>query len=783
MDTENDKIKLAVVPLRGAILLPKNILTLNIGRESSIKIVEKTFKDESTVFLVGQKNYMDEDPTSEGLYNIGIIGKIMQIFKMDKTTVKILVEGLKRAKIINLEKEEGYFQGEVELLKDEPIEVSTAEKEGILRVAIEVIEEYAGINNNISPKTLMDILTCDSIGDMSNLIAGSMYLKTEVKQKILEETNPLERLFYTIKEVNNEINVLKVQKEMVNKVKKNLDDKQKRHILNEQVKIIKTELGDKEDIDDDINSYKEKMKNKKIPKYVKEKLDKELKRLSKASVTSPENTLIRDYIECLLDLPFEEYKLEESSLEAVEDILNKEHYGLEKVKERILEYLAVRTINSKKTMTVLCLLGAPGTGKTSVAKSIAKALNKEYIKISLGGVRDEADIRGHRKTYIGSIPGRIIYALRQVKVNNPVILLDEIDKLNSDYKGDPSSALLEVLDPEQNKEFRDHYLELAFDLSKVMFICTANKVSTIPAALRDRLEIIELSSYTIIEKMKIGIDYLYPKELEAHNLTKEELKISEYMMKEIITSYTKEAGVRELSRLIEKICRKIVKEKVFNKSTENIEITKNNIEKYLKSPKYKNKNLLEKSLVGVVRGLAWTSVGGETLFIEVNIMPGKGTIELTGKLGDVMKESAKIAVSYIRANSKQLGIEKNFYRHKDIHIHVPEGAVPKDGPSAGIAILTGIVSALTDKKVRNDIAMTGEITLRGNVLPIGGLKEKILAGKNEGIKRFIIPQSNDRDYNELPPYIKEGLEIIFAEEISMVLDNALEESEIYHESR
>ena len=686
--------------------------------------------------------------------------------------MRVLVEGINRAEILDFTQTEPYFVVEV---SEKVISINDSRKtevEALKRRIVNTFEEYVKLNGKISADTVLSVMTVEDPGELSDIIVSSIFLKIEQKQEILNEFKPLERLEKLLEILLREIEILDAEKNINTRVRKQMDKMQKEFYLREQIKAIQVELGDKEGVAGEVEEYKEKMEKVSLPEEVKNKVIKELDRLLKMPSGSAEGSVIRTYIDWIFDLPWDIKTEETLDLKNAEEILEKDHYGLEKVKERILEYLAIRKLNNNLKGPILCLVGPPGVGKTSIAKSIARALNRNYVRMSLGGVRDEAEIRGHRRTYVGSMPGRILSALKQAGSKNPLILLDEIDKMSSDFRGDPSSAMLEVLDGEQNFAFRDHYLELPFDLSDVLFLTTANTLETIPRPLLDRMEIIEVSGYTEDEKMNITVKYLIPKQLAAHGLNEKNLKISEDAIRGTINFYTREAGVRNLERKIAAICRKAAKTLV---STEkkSISIKSNTLEKYLGTKKFRYDKVNEMDEIGIATGLAWTPVGGDTLTIEVTLMTGNGKLELTGQLGDVMKESAKAAISFIRSKVEQYNIDKDFYNKLDIHIHVPEGAIPKDGPSAGITLATAMISALTATPVKRNVAMTGEITLRGRVLPIGGLKEKILAAHRAGIDTIIVPFDNKKDIDEIPENVRKMLKFVFVNDMDLVLKTAL----------
>lgn len=773
---KNSSAKFPLIPLRGITVFPNMIASFAIGREKSMDALERAMEEDETVFLVSQKDPKTTEPSRQDLYDMGTISKVKQVLRLPGNITHIIVEGIRRAKMLHIEEEEKCSFADVMELEQEFDGKINADIEAMMRLATDIFEEYTKINAKSNGEPIMQTLGSNKPGQMADAIASGLFLSPEQKQELLEMIDPIARLKKTVELLNHEMSVLRLKKDLEEKVKKRIDQSQKEYFLREQMKVIQEELGDKDGIQADAEQFRTRLSQSGIPKETAETLEKEINRMTKMPLSSPEFNVLRNYIDYILSLPWKQKTKEKFEIKKAEKILNADHYGMEKVKERIIEFLAVRQNTNSLHSPIICLAGPPGVGKTSIAKSIAKALNRHYVRMSLGGVKDEAEIRGHRKTYVGAMPGRIINAMKQAQTINPLMLLDEVDKLSTSYNGDPASALLEVLDTEQNNTFRDHYLEMPYDLSQVLFICTANSLDTIPPALRDRMEIIMLSSYTSEEKKNIAFKHLYPKQLKLHGLKKSQLKISEKGMEELISCYTKEAGVRQLERVIGELCRKAVK-KILLDETKNLSVTADRLESLLGRKKYFYDEMEQKPQVGVVRGLAWTQAGGDTLSIEVNIMEGSGKLELTGNMGDVMKESAKAAVSYIRSRSSQFKLEPDFYKEKDIHIHIPEGAVPKDGPSAGITMATAILSALTECKVKNDVAMTGEITIRGRVLPIGGLKEKILAAKRAGIKSIILPHHNEKDLVEIPKTVKEGLKFVLASEMKDVLDYAIVEGE------
>ncbi|MCD8180557.1 MAG: endopeptidase La [Firmicutes bacterium] len=761
-----------VIPMRGMVLFPHMTLNFDAAREVSVKALEAAAADNSIVFLAAQKDISNENPTFKDIYEIGTIAVIKQVMRMPGGITRVIVRGVSRGIIDEIVSEKPYFRAGIAEYNDAYTQ-NTPLKEAYVRRLKKSYEEYFSQNPKLAAENFIQVMSISNPSELCDTIAAGIELEIETRQNILETFDVYERTELLITAIQNRLEVLKIEQQIAQKVKARLDKNQREYYLREQLRVIQDELGDSDGIKAEVKEYTDKIKKLKTSSDTKNKLLKETDRFAKMPSSSSESYVIRNYLDTVLEMPWNKQTKESFDVKNAENILNEDHYGLEKVKERVLEYLAVRQMTKGKNGTILCFVGPPGVGKTSVAKSIARALGRKYVRISLGGIHDEADIRGHRKTYIGAMEGRIMAAMKEAKVKNPLILLDEIDKMGADYKGDPSAALLEVLDYEQNASFRDHYLEVPFDLSQVLFITTANTLDTVSAPLLDRMEIIELSGYTSNEKFHIAKDYLIKKSAEKCGLESGMISVSDGAVKSIIEHYTREAGVRKLEGQIDKICRKAAKQ-LLESRKKSVKVTEKNLADYLGKERYSFDMMNEHSEIGVARGLAWTSVGGETLSIEVNVMPGTGKVELTGKLGDVMKESAVTAISYIRANSKELGISESFHKTKDIHIHVPEGAVPKDGPSAGITMATALVSALTKNPVRNDIAMTGEITLRGRVLPIGGLKEKSLAAYRAGITDIIIPEKNKPDIDDVPQEIRKNLNFIPVSSMETVLENALQ---------
>lgn len=760
---------LAVLPLRDIVVFPHMIVPLFVGREKSVRALESVMKEDKQILLVAQKNAAQDDPSAEDIYKVGTVSTILQLLKLPDGTVKVLVEGVRRAKITSFKETEAYFEVFAEALDDQPD--ASKEIEALARTVVSQFEQYIKLNKKIAPEVLVSVNQIDDPSKLADTVASHLGLKISDKQELLEIDTTAERLERVFNHMESEIGVLQVEKKIRNRVKRQMEKTQREYYLNEQLKAIQKELGEGEDGKDEAAELEAKIKATKLSKEAREKALAELKKLRSMSPMSAEASVVRNYLEWILAIPWKKRsKIKNDVLEA-EAILNADHYGLEKIKERIVEYLAVQSRSPKLRGAILCLVGPPGVGKTSLGKSIAKATGRNFVRMSLGGVRDEAEIRGHRRTYIGSMPGKVIQGMKKAKTSNPLFLLDEIDKLGADWRGDPSSALLEVLDPEQNATFADHYLEVDYDLSDVMFVTTANSLK-MPQPLLDRMEIIRIPGYTEDEKVQIAKRHLVNKQGEAHGLKADEWSISDEALHELIRTYTREAGVRNLEREIANLARKAVKEIVTAK-VKKVAITKKNLEKYSGVAKFRYGETESEDMVGVVTGLAWTEVGGEILTIESVLLPGKGGIKYTGKLGDVMQESVQAAYSYIRSRATQFGIKPPFFDKRDIHVHVPEGATPKDGPSAGCAMATSIVSAITNIPIRRDIAMTGELTLRGRVLPIGGLKEKLLAALRAGITTVIIPKDNEKDLIEIPDNVKKGLTIIPVSHVDEVIAHAL----------
>lgn len=764
-------MKMPAVALRGMVILPGMVAHFDVSRAKSIKAVEEAMMDEQKIFLVAQKDVEQENPDIEDLFKIGIIAEVKQVIKLQNNIVRILVEGKERAELSAFLENPDYLLAEI-IRFDEEVDDGLPEeaKEAMLRSIQETFGKYVVVNPKMGKELQRQLSEITDLEKLMNQLANSLPVHFEEKQKILDAVSMTERYEVLMALLLKEIEIIAIKNDFQAKVKAHVDKNQKEYLLREQMKVIREELGE-DNTESDADHFMDALGKIKADKEVKEKIKKEIDRFKNISSSSSESAVARGYIETLLELPWNKTSRDNKDLKNAEQILNADHYGLEKVKERMLEFLAVRNLTSKGESPIICLVGPPGTGKTSIARSVAKALDKKYVRISLGGVRDEAEIRGHRRTYVGAMPGRIVNGLRSAGVKNPLMLLDEIDKMSSDYKGDTAAALLEVLDAEQNKKFRDHYVEIPIDLSEVLFIATANSVQDIPRPLLDRMELIEVTSYTENEKLHIAKEHLLAKQMERNGIRPEQLAITDKAMAKIISGYTREAGVRNLERKLGEICRKAARP-LYEGEKEKIKVTEQNLEKFLGKEKYSFDKKNDTDEVGIVRGLAWTSVGGDTLEIEVNIMPGKGEFQLTGQLGDVMKESAQAGISYIRSVSEEYHIPKKFFQENDIHIHIPEGAVPKDGPSAGITMATAMLSAITKTPVRADVAMTGEITLRGRVLPIGGLKEKTLAAKNAGIKTICVPKKNEKDIDEISPEIKKGLKIVFVEQMKDVLDVA-----------
>lgn len=772
METYEEELPL--LPLRGVLVFPYMVIHLDVGREMSIAAIEEAMIQERRIFLVMQKEAQTDEPAVADLYTIGTIAEIKQLLKLPGGTIRVLVEGITRARIIKVISEDPYFKV---LVEDQEHEApQTSEIEALMRNLVHQFEQYVKMSKKIPPETVISVISIEEPSRLADIIASHLNLKLSDKQAMLEAVDVVQRLEELTGILAKEMEILELERKINIRVRKQMEKTQKEYYLREQLKAIQKELGDKDDRAAEIEELREAIDKAKMPKEVREKALKELDRLDKMPPMVAEATVVRNYLDWLLAVPWKKQTKDSLDITQAEEILDEDHYGLEKVKERIIEYLAVRQLTQKIKGPILCLVGPPGVGKTSLAKSIARSIGRNFVRMSLGGVRDEAEIRGHRRTYVGAMPGRIVQAMKQAKTMNPVFLLDEIDKMSMDFRGDPSAALLEVLDPEQNNTFVDHYMEVAVDLSKVMFVTTANTEHTIPRPLLDRMEVIYISGYTELEKMQIALRYLVPRQLKEHGMTPEQLNISENAVRRAIREYTREAGVRNLERQIGTICRKAAVEVIKGKE-EQVKVSMQNLPGILGIPRFRYGMAETFDQVGVATGLAWTMFGGDVLSIEVNVLRGKGGLNLTGKLGDVMKESAQAALSYIRNRSEQLGINMDFYQNSDLHIHVPEGAIPKDGPSAGITMAVALISALTGKPVLRSVAMTGEITLRGRVLPIGGVKEKALAAHRAGIKTIILPKDNEKDLEDIPASVKKKLKFVLAEHMDQVLPVALGDRE------
>lgn len=773
MNNGRDRKKiLPLLPLRGLLVFPYMVLHFDVGRDKSIGALEHSMVENQLILLATQKDAKIDFPAPKDIYKTGTVAKIKQLLKLPGDTIRVLVEGINRAQIIRYIETEPFFKVEVVEIEESGEMEKDSEIEALMRTVVSQFEEYIKLSKKISPEIMISINAIDEPGRLADIIASHLSLKTDVKQEILEAITPKTRLTKLYEIITREIEILQIERKINLRVRKQMEKTQKEYYLREQLKAIQKELGEKDEKTAEVEEYRERIAELKLPEYVEEKALKEVERLEKMPPAVAESAVIRTYLDWILSLPWTNETQDRLDINIAEKILNEDHYALEKVKERILEYLAIRQLVKKMKGPILCLVGPPGVGKTSLAKSVARALERKFVRISLGGVRDEAEIRGHRRTYVGALPGRIIQAMKQAGSKNPVFLLDEIDKMSADFRGDPASALLEVLDPEQNNSFSDHYIELPFDLSKVMFITTANALYNIPRPLLDRMETIYISGYTEEEKVKIAQKYLIPKQLKEHGLKRENLIISEGTVRNIIRYYTREAGVRNLEREIAAICRKSAR-KLLKEKGEQIKVTTRNLNKFLGIPRYRYGEVEKGNEVGVATGMAWTESGGDILAIEVSVMAGKGKLTLTGKLGDVMQESAYAGLSYIRSISDRLNIDEKFYEQNDIHIHVPEGAIPKDGPSAGITMATALASALTGTPVNKNVAMTGEITLRGRVLPVGGIKEKVLAAHRAGIKTIILPKQNKKDLEEIPINIKKKLNFVLVDNMEQVLEKAL----------
>ncbi|MFM1655343.1 endopeptidase La [Brevibacillus sp. B_LB10_24] len=775
MEDASGKREIPLLPLRGLLVYPSMVLHLDVGREKSIKALERAMVDDNKILLATQEEVQVEDPGAAQIFQVGTVARVKQMLKLPNGTIRVLVEGLQRAKIEEFTREDDYFQVLITYLEESPGREN--EVEALMRSVLNHFEQYIKLSKKISPETFSSVSDIEEPGRLADVIASHLPLKMQDKQLILETVDIQERLEILLRILGNERDILELERKIGQRVKKQMEKTQKEYYLREQMKAIQKELGDKEGRAGEVDELLEQLDKSDVPERIRSKIEKELERLEKMPSTSAEGSVIRTYVDTLLALPWTRKTIDNLDIANAEKVLNEDHYGLEKPKERVLEYLAVQKLVNHMRGPILCLVGPPGVGKTSLARSIARALEREFVRISLGGVRDEAEIRGHRRTYVGAMPGRIIQGMKTAGTVNPVFLLDEIDKLASDFRGDPASALLEVLDPNQNDKFSDHYVEETYDLSQVMFITTANTLHTIPRPLLDRMETIYISGYTEVEKLKIMQGYLLPKQMEEHGLGKDKLQVNEEAMLKVVRQYTREAGVRNLNREAANICRKAAK-LIVSGEKKRVVVTPNTVETLLGKPRYRFGLAELEDQVGSVTGLAWTETGGDTLNVEVSVLPGKGKLTLTGQLGDVMKESAQAAFSYIRSRANEWKIDPEFYEKNDIHIHVPEGAIPKDGPSAGITMATALVSALTGIAVRKEVGMTGEITLRGRVLPIGGLKEKALSAHRAGLQEVIIPKENEKDIDDIPESVRKELRFIPVDHLNEVLVHALVKNDL-----
>ena len=769
---EGEYIDLPVIPLRGLAVFPNMVLHFDIGREKSINALEKAMVNNQYIFLTSQLDENTDLPTPEDFYHLGTIGKIKQMLKLPGDSIRVLVEGVSRGRIEEVLFEVPYFKCRIKPIRIEEYDAGDSAVEALMRTVLTSFDEYINLDQNLPPETFASVVSIEEGGRMADVIAAHLDIKLEDKQELLETLDPKERLEKLNEIITKEIEIMKIEQDISTKVKSQINQNQREYYLREQLRAIQEELGGTEDVEDEVADFREKLKNLELEEKTRDKVSKEIDRFSRMQASSAEATVSRNYIETILELPWNTQSDDNIDLNKAEKILNEDHYGLEKVKERVLEYLAVMQLSEGLKGPILCLVGPPGTGKTSIARSIARSIGREFVRMSLGGVRDEAEIRGHRRTYIGAIPGRIISAIKDCGTSNPVFLFDEVDKIGADYRGDPASALLEVLDPEQNRDFTDHYLEVPFDLSKVMFVTTANTTETIPRPLLDRMEVITLSSYTQDDKLHIAHDYLIPKQISENGLKKKDIAFSSSAVKSIIDDYTRESGVRNLEREIGNVCRKVAKKYVAG-DKKKASITSKNIVDYLGKKKFRYDVIRGKYEIGVTTGLAWTIVGGDTLFVETVAVPGTGKLVLTGQMGDVMQESARAGLSYIRSIADKLGLEEDFYKKYDLHIHMPEGAIPKDGPSAGVTMCMAMISTLTGRPARKDIAMTGEITLRGKVLPVGGIREKVMAAHRAGIRKVLLPEENNPDIDDIPKAVRDEMEFVLLKSASDAMKQVL----------